>query len=290
MKRTPALTILAVLTIGQLALCFGSMWNDSATADEGFHISSGYIKLVYGRLDFAREQPPLMNSISAMPLVVAGYRFPLPPLGHSNPWGIGRDYLFNSGYDSDRILFLARLPTLLLFVALSWTVYLFTAGETGSRAWGIAAFALTAFCPTLIAHGRVVSVDMAAGFFCFLSAMLLIRMVRTGDVITGVACGASVGAGILSKTSALILGPWSLAVLVVAFMTRQIAPENRRRVLAAMAIAVLTAILVAEVVVLSQASDAYAQRQFPGSARLTLPFREIMANVAAIRTWLTGPV
>ncbi|MGZ8832960.1 MAG: hypothetical protein ACXW19_07175, partial [Thermoanaerobaculia bacterium] len=155
MSRPLSNVILVLLTLAIAALSVGSVTLDSATADEPAHIAAGYMKLVYGKLDFFREQPPLMNSITAVPLVIAGYRFPPDVHPGEDHWTVGRRFLYRSGYDAHRILFLARLPTMALLLVLCWLVYLVVARESGSPAWGIAAFALTGFCPNVMAHGRL---------------------------------------------------------------------------------------------------------------------------------------
>ena len=62
---------LILLSIVAAALAVGSVRLDSATSDEPAYIAAGMIKLLHGRLDFFRDQPPLMNSISAVPLALA---------------------------------------------------------------------------------------------------------------------------------------------------------------------------------------------------------------------------
>ncbi|HUP46865.1 MAG TPA: phospholipid carrier-dependent glycosyltransferase [Thermoanaerobaculia bacterium] len=283
------MAILLLLTALQAGLAVGSLRNDSATADEGAHIASGWLKLVYGRLDFYAEQPPLMNAATAVPLLAAGYDFPLPDRGRDH-WGAGDDYLFRSGYDSRRILLLARIPTVVLFVALAWSAYLFVAGATGSAAWGLAAFVMTAFDPNLLAHGRLATVDMAATFFCFAAMALLVRVIRSPSLVTGALLGVATAAAALSKTSGLILLPFGALVLAAAVMARQ-TPDRRRLALSILS-AAGAAVLTIEVVVLGLAGDPYIARQFPSIdtplEKLTLPFRMMAANVRMIRDWYDG--
>jgi hypothetical protein len=67
-------SVLALLAAVVAALAISSMRLDSATGDEGAHISAGMIKLRHGWLSFFPEQPPLMNVLSALPL--AEFRLP----------------------------------------------------------------------------------------------------------------------------------------------------------------------------------------------------------------------
>ena len=116
-----------------------------------------------------------MNSLSAVPVVLAGYRVP-PSWKGRNHWVVGRRFLYYSGYDAHRILFLARLPTIALFAALCIVDYWFVLRQTASRAWALAAAALTGFCPNLMAHGRLATVDLALTFFAFSATVLLFRV------------------------------------------------------------------------------------------------------------------
>ena len=118
MRRSAAGATLAALALLILVLSIGSVRLDTATADEPAHLAAGMIKLVDGRLDFFREQPPLMNSLSALPVVLAGYKMPPVWTASSNHWEVGRYLLYRTGYDAHRMLFLARLPTIAMFLAL----------------------------------------------------------------------------------------------------------------------------------------------------------------------------
>src|SRR6476469_2523790 len=117
--------LLLVLLIVVAALAVAGARTDSATSDEPAYIATGMIKLVDGRLDYFRDEPPLMNSLTAMPLVIAGYRLPAIWNLDSNHWAVGRRWLWRSGLDGHRMLLLARLPTIALFLALIVTMYWF---------------------------------------------------------------------------------------------------------------------------------------------------------------------
>jgi 4-amino-4-deoxy-L-arabinose transferase-like glycosyltransferase len=285
-RRAHAAAVLLVLSLIIAALSIGSVRLDSATSDEPAYIAAGMIKLQHGRLDFFRDQPPLMNSVSALPLVVAGYS--MPPIWEVDGphWGIGKRFLYMSGFDGNRMLLLARLPTIALFLGLCLAMYLFVARHTGSRMWGVAAFALAGFCPNLMAHGRLATVDLAVTFFIFSASALLIELIERPRPGVAIALGVFSAASILTKTSANILGPFALAVVGFAWFTRRI--TDRRRVLAMIAVALLVAVVVFEAVILSLGSAAYMKSSFPGVPRLAVPFAEYMENLRVIRDWYAG--
>ena len=236
MRSHAALIILIIVVV---TLSIGSVRLDSATSDEPAYIATGMIKLVQGRLDYFRDEPPLMNSISALPLVIAGYR--LPPIWNleSNHWGVGKQFLWRSGFDGHRMLFLARLPTIALFVALIVTMYWFVLRETGSTFAALIAAALAGFCPSLLAHGRLATVDLALSFFAFLATVLFLIVIERGSMRAAIGMGIAAACAILTKTSGNVLGPYFAIVLIAALITRR---SDRRRLLQQFGIAIVSAI------------------------------------------------
>lgn len=115
-EKTAVRCVLLAASIISLALAVTSVRGDSATSDEPAHIVNGLIKLRYGDFDFFREQPPLGNSLSALPLAIAGAKLDgLWRVERDNHWRVGFHLLYESGNDADTMLLLARLPTIALF-------------------------------------------------------------------------------------------------------------------------------------------------------------------------------
>src|SRR5215210_2403154 len=119
--------VLALLALAVLGLAAGSVRLDSATADENAHLAAGAIKLQYGWLDFYAGQPPLIDTLIAAPIMLAGYRF---PRVWSTEWAVGYQYVYQSGYDPDRLHLMARIPVIVLFLALCFTVWAFVRRST----------------------------------------------------------------------------------------------------------------------------------------------------------------
>ncbi len=239
MRRSSA--AVAGLLVVVAVLCASSARIDSATVDEPAHLAAGMIELSHGFLSFYHGQLPLMNSISAMPLFLSGYRIPDGWRNGPDEWSVGRNFIYRSGHDAHRLLFLARLPAILLFLGLCIAVYAFVLQQTGSGWWAFAAAVLTGFCPNLMAHGRLVTVDLAVTFFAFVAAVALLRLIDRPSVPTAIVFGISLACAVLTKVSALILGPYVLAVIVVAFLFRRIG--NARRFAANLAIGAITALV-----------------------------------------------
>ena len=263
---------LAVLVLLVIALSVGSVRLDSMTVDEPEHITTGMIKLEAGRLDFFREQPPLMDSIFAIPIVLGGYHLPKGWALEAIPWSVGRELFYTSGLDVDRLVMSARLVTIAMFIALIVIVFWFVRRETGSEVWALAAAALTGLCPNVMAHGRLITVDVPATLFCFASAALFVTLIDKPSLFRGALFGLSIAAALMTKTTATILAPWLVIVLVIGF--RRIG--DRRKFGIAMGIGVVAAIVLAEIVVNVLSSQPFG---------IALPFVEFIENIRAIQSW-----
>jgi hypothetical protein len=243
------------------------MWDDSATADEGAHIAAGLIRIREGRLDVYATQAPLMEALIAAPLVATGHRVPETWRQYGNhPWVAGHLLLYRAGYDAQRILRLARLPVIALFLALCFAVYWFVRDVTGSDHAALAAFALTGFCPTLLAHGRLATVDMGVTFFAFVATALLLRLLRTPSRGMAVATGIALACALATKVSGALLIPFFLIVIALWFARQRALPS-------ALWIAALTSIVAFMAIYLLLAR----------SPDLALPFRAYLSEVRAVR-------
>lgn len=259
--------LLVLLAIVVAALAVGSMWDDSATADEAAHIAAGLLKVREGRLDVYATQAPLMEALIAAPLVAAGHRVPETWRQYGNrPWVAGHLLLYRAGYDAQRILRLARLPAIALFLALCFAVYWFVRDATGSDGAALAAFALTGFCPTLLAHGRLATVDMGVTFFVFVATALLLRLLRAPSRGIAVATGIALACALATKVSAALLVPFFLIVIALWFVKQRALPS-------ALWTATLTSLVAFMAIYLLLAR----------SADLSLPFRAYLSEVRAVR-------
>lgn len=281
MRRTLHRLILIFLALLVATLAVTSVWMDSATADEGAHIASGLVKLRHGWLSFFAEQPPLMNVISALPLgeftLTDAWRAHLGERGH---WAAGQAVLYASGNDPVRMLFLARLPTIALLLALCFAVYAVVTAEVGP-AWGLVAFGLTGLCPNLLAHGRLATVDLGMAAFAFIAFALLLRALRTHSLLFGSFAGIAGMCAILAKTSGAFV-PLFLTLVVLLHAWRAKEWRGALRVAGA---ALAAAIVTLYGVTFALASDAYLAAQFPGASWLTIPWRQYQLHVDAIRYW-----
>jgi hypothetical protein len=240
MRKHPWSNLLAILLLWAFfAQMVTSMVVESPTVDEQAHLMRGYVYLERGDLRFKIGHPILANAVNALPLW-ALTDLSLPEAGwQEGRWGLFSDQLFwRPGNNVDLIFFLGRLPTVaigMLFAALvfRWACHLWEGGSrfaTLFRGWaGVIALALFVFDPTIVAHSRYTTDDVAVSFFCCVAAYGLWRYLETDRkrdlVLTGIAFGLAQGC----KFSALLLVPVFVIIVGLWPFARSATAASRRR-------------------------------------------------------------
>ncbi|MBI3077147.1 MAG: glycosyltransferase family 39 protein [Deltaproteobacteria bacterium] len=169
-----------------------SLRQKTVTSDEVAHIPAGYAYLTTGEFRLNPEHPPLIKLLAAAPLLFLSLKPPPVPPGHPDQvqWLWGRQFLFTQ--DAERILFWARLPMTMLSGVLALLVYAWASALWG-RAGGLVALGVYAFEPNVLAHARLVTMDLAMALFFFAATWCWWRTFRRPSwgrvVLTGVAAG-----------------------------------------------------------------------------------------------------
>ena len=172
MKKNIYVYIVAgLLLLIMFLLSVFSIKDDTLTYDESSHIPSGYSYLTQRDYRMNPEHPPLIKDLAALPLLFLHLNFPkdnpnwtqASPAVWWNQFDFGREFLYNSGNNPDKILFWARLPMILVLVIFGWFVFMWARKLWGNKAALIALF-LFSFFPTFLAHGRLVTTDIGAAF------------------------------------------------------------------------------------------------------------------------------
>ena len=217
--------VLAAGTALYATLAVTSMRLKSATFDEAAHLPAGYtyLKLRDHRLN--PEHPPLVKVLAASPLLFMDVR--LRPDDEAwrlrRQWEFGRRFLYRWN-DADRLLFWGRVPVVGLGVLLGAAVFF-----RARRDWGLPAAALALFLcalsPDVLAHGQIVTTDIGAALFMFLSVVAFERVVERATWRRLLLAGLAAGAAVATKFSMLVLGP----VLVLLAVVAVLAPEPMRR-------------------------------------------------------------
>jgi hypothetical protein len=143
--------LLIYVTLGAL-----SATQDSATYDESYHLAFG-TEVLAGRLDHANMQRMPITAINAVPRMV---------------WRALRIHL-----STEQELLVSRVPTLILTALLGWFVFAWSRRLYGPRgAW--LSFTVFLFCPTFLAHGRLITTDVACAGLFFVATLCFLDYLR----------------------------------------------------------------------------------------------------------------
>ena len=292
LKKKWALLLLGLIVATSLFLATLSVSHDSPTDDETAHIAAGYVKLHDGYLNFFIEQPPLINALSALPLIISHIKFDTSiAKSGSSHWAVGNQFLFGSGYNPERLLFLARIPTLILFGLLIIAVYFFTNRISRSKAASLIGATLTAFCPNLIANGRLATVDMGVTFFLFLSVGTFLLFIQKPTKKKLLALGIFIGLALASKVSALIIFPYTLFALILFVSFTKQSKKESSLYYSGYKIAIIISFVVLFGIYFLMLRGPYLREFYGGGIleRFRASFYEYARQIKAIYYWSSQP-
>jgi len=222
--------------VSALLLLFGvlgciSMSGKSVTTDEVPHIAAGYSYWKTGEYHINPEHPPLAKLLAGFPLL-----FLDPVLDTRHPtWmaakrkeNMGIDFGFHFHFDPRAeggnledhrtLLFWARVPIVMMGMVLCLYLYLLARLLYGNAA-GLVTLTLAAFCPTILAHTRLVTTDVTLTAFWVASLYHMIRFFRQPGWLHLVACGLTTGLAMGAKFSGIfVLGLNGLVCTLSLFL------------------------------------------------------------------------
>lgn len=224
MRRDAAVLALACALLAALALSAAA--TQSAVYDEPVHLAAGYTYGRFGEFRLNPDHPPLVARLAAAPLLLGDVRFEAddPAWATGRPYEVGRRLLYRWN-DGDRLLLRGRAVVVALACGLAAAVFLWTRVHFGPWAAALAAL-LCATSPDVLAHGSLVTTDLGAALFLFLTVVAFERASARLTPPRVVAAGLALGAALATKFSALVLGP-ALLVLAVVVARRGAARPGR---------------------------------------------------------------
>lgn len=223
--------LLVTLLLAQMAVAMvTAAARQTPTIDEPVYVATATEYLREHRLRHNPEHPPLGKLVIMAGVAVADPHYD--PAFAGDQGQAGRHLLYESGNDPWRLMLWARLPVIALTLLFGLVVLAF-AREVAGTAAGLAALALYAFSPDVIAHGSLATLDVPAAGSVLTSVWLVWRARRRPRLYLPLA-GAALGAAVATKMSALPAIP-VLALLALASVWQARRPRGRserRRTLA----------------------------------------------------------
>ncbi|MBN2125047.1 MAG: glycosyltransferase family 39 protein [Deltaproteobacteria bacterium] len=206
-RLLPAL-LLAIFAV----LSLTSAVRKSATWDETMYLGLGAYLLENRTWDVpaASLQPPLSYYLHSLPLLFCDMHRACFKRGEVRDLAAaverGQCLMTRSSPPGDRLLLLARLPSVLLGMLLGYGVFTWASRLYGRRA-GI--FSLLLFClsPNILAHSRLITADISLTTFGFLSVYLFWANARSASLLKILLCGLCLGLALLSKHAGLLWVP-----------------------------------------------------------------------------------
>jgi hypothetical protein len=277
----------AILLLLLGATLISTLPDHTITTDETVHIPAGYA--YWTRHDFApnNEHPPLAKLWATLPWLVLTP--PEPPVAAAETpakrtVNTGRYFWQLNVARMDELVFWARVPMVLLTVALGGLIFACGRRLFGARA-GLLALALFCLEPTVLAHGWIVHTDIPASL-AYLSwwAALAIYIVRPGwprATLLGVATGAA----IVTKYNLLVVLPFGVLALAILLIVAPRRGARRASLLAHAGIVTLLSLLILNAVYffthrpLTDVDIAWLRQEDPGRADQVLGIIRALAPI-----------
>ncbi len=214
-KKIALFSIVALLGIFSFVGIYSADFNGQ-TSDESYYISTGFDALSTGSYHFLGEHPPFIAQWGSLPLVLFGMNFPhlnpvFNPDGSTDLAKTGLKFLYESGNDPEKMLFLSRAMIVILGILLGVIVY-FWAKELGGEVTGIIALSFFCFSPNMLAHSSLYTTDLGISLFFTATFYFCYRFLKTFFLRDLILTGLSLGFALVSKLNALVAIP-SIAIL-----------------------------------------------------------------------------
>lgn len=153
--------ILLIIVFLYLSLCFYSACSDSLAGDEGLYMHTMYKYVhTFDPIDL-RDLPYLLHAVNIVPILV------LDDVGYYPD----KDFIqatHDTGLDPQVVLFLCRIPSILLGLLLMYYIYRWARKLFGIEV-GILALLIFVLDGNLSAHFHLISVDTAVTAFTFIA-------------------------------------------------------------------------------------------------------------------------
>lgn len=220
-RRRELLALLAALGVFA-AIMIGSVKDDTLTTDEALYIATGYRYLATGNLRLGFEHPPLMRNLALSPLLALNLKPVEEFINPSNRdlteevWRFGDRFVYQQPISPEAILLSARVPMIFFCLAFALFLYLVVRRQYGWQA-GVLSLGLFMLSPMILAHGRLMTLDVPSAFGIFLCVVFFCRFLEREDRKSVAMAGVTLGVAFLIKFSLITLVPF-LSIAAAAYV------------------------------------------------------------------------
>ena len=198
----------AALLLGlHLALILWGAARNSVTFDENFHLPSGVLIAAQGNYMISPVNPPLIKALCGAAALAAGARLPdAAAIATGDQWQVGESFMRVNADRYQRVFMAARVVVAMISLALGLLVWSFARRLYG-RGGGLLALAFYAFMPEALAHGGVVTLDVATALVLLGAIYAWWVCTRTGRWSAWGVAALAVGAAVLTRFLSVVLAP-----------------------------------------------------------------------------------
>jgi 4-amino-4-deoxy-L-arabinose transferase-like glycosyltransferase len=216
---TPGGLLAGSLLVLMAVLAGGAALRESVTIDEVTHIGAGVSYLQKLDLRMNPEHPPLPKLLAVLPLVCRGIRADYSHISwtvsdkflpaYLGQWVFG-EWVLERWNDPKSVLVWARVPMLLLTLALGCAVYVY-AWRLGGTWGGLLCLSMYVSTPAFLTFGPLVHTDLAVTLFSLLALWTFADMRQEPSRRNVALFGLSLAGALLSKFTAAVLFPAFIA-------------------------------------------------------------------------------
>jgi Dolichyl-phosphate-mannose-protein mannosyltransferase len=224
---TSGVAFLLIVLAAELSL---SIRRETQTWDEACHIFAGYSYWTRGDFGMNPEHPPLVKLLATLPLLSMPLKVPPREKLFSKEEDFISAKQFVYSNDAERIMFRTRMMAALLTLALAGLVFL-----AGREMFGLSPAFLTlmlfVFEPNILAHGALVTTDMALSCLLFATVYAFYRYLKKPSGARLALVGLVAGLSLAAKHSGILVFPILIALAICDLWRepRPIAPSGASR-------------------------------------------------------------
>jgi 4-amino-4-deoxy-L-arabinose transferase-like glycosyltransferase len=206
--------IVAGLIAVQMVLTVFAVYRESLTFDEGNHMFAGYMMWHTGDYGLNPEHPPLAKLLAALPAL--GRPLWVPELKNrsfkAEAYIDGGEWVARNDGDRNQLVFQMRMAAGVFALFLSLVVFMASREFFGDWA-GLAALALVAFDPNVLANSALVTTDIAVTLFFVASTWCFYRYVKKPTWTRLIMAAVVAGLLLSTKHSGILLAPILLLLI-----------------------------------------------------------------------------
>ncbi len=214
---------LIIITLLLFSIIVQGVWSalhNSTVWDELFFIGEGKAIFSTGNIRrmVASDHPPLSYYINSIPLIPL--KFDEKIWQNDKAWEIGKEVLFESSYDPKFILFISRIPFVLLSVILAFFILKWATELYGKKS-GIVALLLYSFNPAIIGYSSLAVADFTVAMMIFIATYYFWRLIKKPSKKNLLLAGIFFGLAQLSKITAIMLYPLFIVIGAIAVYEKE---------------------------------------------------------------------